>query len=111
MAVIDDKLILEMVHVIVHEVDPERIIVFGSQARGDPHKGSDIDFLIVQSDSFDQSRSRRKEMGRLWRKLATFPVPKDILLVSREEVEFWKDSLNNVVARALREGKVVYERS
>ena len=37
-------------------------------------------------------------------------VSKDILVYSRAEVEYWRDSLNHVVARALREGRVLYER-
>ena len=43
--------------------------------------------------------------------LGGFGVSKDILVFSREEVEYWRDSLNHVLARALREGRVFYERS
>jgi len=50
-------------------------------------------------------------MTRLWRALAGFNVPKDILVYSRDEAERWRHSLNHVVARAQREGKVLYERS
>ena len=49
-------------------------------------------------------------MARLYKALAGFVIPADILVYSREDVEYWRDSLNHVLARALREGKVVYER-
>jgi uncharacterized protein len=101
----------KMVQLIVQTVNPCQIILFGSQARGEAHYGSDIDLMIIESEPFQAPRSRRKEMARLWRALAAIPAAKDILLYSRDEVEYWKDSLNSVVARALRDGRVLYERS
>ena len=47
---------------------------------------------------------------RLWRVLAAFDAPADLLVYSRDEVAYWRDSCNHVLARALREGKVLYER-
>jgi len=49
-------------------------------------------------------------MTRLWRALAGFNVAKDILVYSLEEVEHWRHFLNHVLARARREGTVLYER-
>lgn len=49
-------------------------------------------------------------MARLWRVLAPFNVAKDILVYSSDEVERWRGSPNHVLARALREGQVLYER-
>ena len=100
----------EMVNTIVQAVDPEQIILFGSRVKGAEKSGSDIDLLIVESEPFDMTRSRRKEMAKIWHILAEFRIPKDILVYSRQEVEYWRDSINHVVARALREGRVLYER-
>jgi|GEM_PF-333449 len=105
-----DRLLKDIVKVVVQAASPEKVILFGSRGRGDHHRESDVDLLIVQSEPFSGKRSRRKEMARLWRLLAPFPVSIDILLFSHGEVEFWRDSLNNVVAHALREGRVLYER-
>ncbi|MEW6110683.1 MAG: nucleotidyltransferase domain-containing protein [Thermodesulfobacteriota bacterium] len=107
---VTQKALEDMVRVIVEMSDPEQIVLFGSRARGESRPGSDVDLLIVESKPFDAKRSRRKEMARLWRALASFPFAKDILVYSRDEVDYWRDSLNNVVARAMREGKVLYER-
>ena len=107
---VDDALLERMVQVIVDEVDPEQVILFGSRARGDAASGSDVDLIIVESTPFGEGRSRGVEETRLWRALASFHISKDILVYSRDEVDYWRDSLNHVLARALREGKVLYER-
>ncbi len=105
-----DQLLPKMVETIVTEVDPEQVILFGSHARGDASEDSDIDLIVVETEPFDQNRDRGAEAVRLWRALAGFSVSKDILVYSRDEVEYWRDSLNHVLARALREGRVLYER-
>ena len=99
-----------MVQIIVDEVDPEQVILFGSRARGDAGAGSDVDLIVVESTPFGEGRNRGVEETRLWRALASFHISKDILVYSRDEVDYWRDSLNHVLARALREGKVLYER-
>ncbi|MBF0290762.1 MAG: nucleotidyltransferase domain-containing protein [Nitrospinae bacterium] len=105
-----DKIIGEVVEAIAREATPEQIILFGSHAKGDATDESDIDLLVVESGEFGPEKSRRKELARLSKAVARFQFPIDILLYSKTEVERWKHSLNNVVAHAFREGKVVYER-
>ncbi len=107
---VTDTLLGQMVQAIVDEVDPEQVILFGSRARGDEREDSDIDLIVVESEPFGSIRSRRLEAVRLWKTLSDFSIPKDILVYSRDEVEHWRDSLNHVLARALREGRVLYER-
>ena len=99
-----------MVATIVAETDPDRIILFGSRARGDATADSDVDLMVVEEGPFGPERNGHTEVARLIRALADFPVGKDILVYSREEVEYWRDSLNSVVAEALSEGAVLYER-
>ncbi|MCY3825096.1 MAG: nucleotidyltransferase domain-containing protein [Nitrospinae bacterium] len=108
---VDDALLRRMVETIVDEVDPEQVILFGSRARGEAAADSDVDFVVVEAAPFGDGRDRRAETTRLWRALAGFDISKDILLFSFDEVEYWRDSLNHVLARALREGEVLYERS
>ncbi|NGZ26812.1 MAG: nucleotidyltransferase domain-containing protein [Magnetococcales bacterium] len=104
------SLIDTLVSRIVEEANPERIILFGSQARGDARPDSDIDVLVISGESFGLQNSRRAALGRLYKALARLPVAKDILLFSRDEIDEWRSSLNHVIGRALREGKVIYER-
>lgn len=99
-----------MVQAIVDEVDPEQVILFGSRGRGDESQDSDVDLLVVEAEPFGPERSRHKEMVRLYHAVAGFPVAADVLVYAREDVDYWRDSINHVLARALREGKVLYER-
>lgn len=105
-----EKIIKEMSAIIVEAVNPKKIILFGSQARGTSRPDSDLDFLIVQDQPFSPASTRRQQMAKLWRLLAHFPVSQDLVVFTEEEVEKWRHARNHVIARALREGKVVYER-
>jgi len=107
---INDDLLDRMVQAIVDEVDPEQVILFGSRARDDHRENSDIDLIVVEAEPFGPERSRHGEMVRLYHAVARFPVATDVLVYSHEDVDYWRDSLNHVLARALREGRVLYER-
>jgi predicted nucleotidyltransferase len=98
-----------MVDTIVEEASPSQIVLFGSQARDDATHESDVDLLIVVDRPFENGRERLEMMTQLWRALSDVRGPKDLLVYSREEVEKWRDTSNHVVARALREGEVLYE--
>ena len=111
MTQITDSIIGQMVEALVEEADPEQVILFGSRARGDSREHSDVDLVVVEAEPFGPERSRHKEMLRLRRALRPFRVPVDVLVYSQEDVDYWRDSLNYVLARALREGRVMYERS
>ena len=110
MVPVTDALLNQMVQAIVAEVDPEQVILFGSRARGDAREDSDVDLVVVEAEPFGPERSRRQELVRLYHALVEFPVSTDILVYSHDDVDYWRDSLNHVLARALREGRVLYER-
>jgi len=105
-----EKMVQEMTDIIVEATSPRKVVLFGSHARGSAGPGSDVDLLVIEDDPFGPGRSRRREMARLSRLLARFPVPQDVLVYTAEETEHWASTRNHVVARALREGKVLYER-
>ena len=105
---VTEEMINDTVSVIVRRTRPEAIILFGSQASGKAGPHSDIDLIVIESASFSQGNDRRREMTRLWQALAKFPVPRDILVYSRDEVERWRDARNHVIAKALKEGRFLY---
>ncbi|MCP3958455.1 MAG: nucleotidyltransferase domain-containing protein [bacterium] len=107
---LSEDMLLQMARVIVREVEPERIVLFGSHARGSARPDSDVDLLVIEQEPFGKLRSRRREAALLWRALARFPVPKDIIVYSQEEASEWSDSPSHIIAQALREGRVLYER-
>ena len=106
---VTDELLKEMTDIIVREVSPRQVILFGSHARGDAHPDSDLDFLVVEDGPFNASRSRRAEMTRMWKILFDYPIPMDFLIFTPEENEKWKTSQNHVIAQAMKDGKVLYE--
>ena len=86
--------------------DPERIILFGSYARGDHSPDSDLDLLVV----IEGINAPRKESNRLRRSLRGLLIPVDILVTTPENLEQYKDSVGLIYRSALSEGKVIYER-
>jgi predicted nucleotidyltransferase len=104
----EPELLRRMVEIIVREADPQAIILFGSRARGDARPDSDIDLLVIEREPFGPGRSRIKEAARLYRALGDLPAPKDLLVYSRDEVAVRRSAPSHVVARACREGRVLY---
>lgn len=108
---VSEQVIAGMVQALVEEVKPRRIYLFGSRARGNPKVDSDVDLLIVEDQGFGPERNRWSELKRIRKALRPFRIPKDILVYSQDEFEKWEDSINHIVAHAVREGKLLYERS
>ena len=100
-----------MTEVIVREVHPAQIILFGSRARGEAGPDADVDLLIVRDEPFIPAESRRQQLTRLYELLAGFGVSKDLLLCTRATVEKWRGSINHVIGRAFREGRVLFDRT
>jgi uncharacterized protein len=107
----ETALLSNMVIVIVEVTNPDKIILFGSRAKGTDKVDSDYDLLIIKEKAFFETHSRRKEAGRLGRALSKFRVSKDILMYSVDEVEHRQNWKNSVIACALKEGKILYEKS
>jgi predicted nucleotidyltransferase len=110
MTAVTEQILDEMVQIIVRELDPEQVYLFGSRARGNARPDSDVDLLIVEQEPPSRPGSRWGKMVQLSKLLGRFHVSNDVLIYSRPEVEKWRPSTNHVVARALREGKLLYER-
>jgi len=96
---------------LVRDVQPRQIVLFGSYATGRVTENSDVDLLIVEDAPFDQQHPRHAELRRIRHILADVRVPKDIILCSADECARWRGAANHVIARALREGTVLYEQS
>lgn len=102
-----EKLIKEMTAIIVRELDPKQVILFSFHAKRAPRSKPDLNLLIVRDHPLTSDYTRR-EHSRL---LDMFPVIQDILVCTLEETELWKQSKVHIIARALREGKILYERA
>lgn len=107
---ITDEVLHEMTDRIVREVNPHKVVLFGSHARGTARPDSDLDFLVVEDGPFNAQHSRRAEMTRLWKLLGNYFIAKDFLVYSPDEVAKWESVKTHVVYHAMKEGRVLYER-
>ena len=89
---------------IVRDFDPLQIILFGSQARGDADRDSDIDLLVV----FRELTDKRKTAIDIDRALADLPIAKDIIVSTPEELERSRTRIGSVLRYAQQEGKVLW---
>jgi len=100
----DQAVLAEVSRRIVEVADPEKIILFGSTARGDMTPHSDLDLLIIKEggDALDH-------MGRIYMGLHGVETAVDALVVAPDDGERYKSSHALVFRPALQEGKVIYE--
>lgn len=104
---VPQDLLADMTGQIVRRFKPVRVILFGSQARGDAGLSSDVDLLVVLPDVTD----RRQKAVEIRRALGEFPVAKDILVTTPDEIRRRGNLVGTILRTALREGKVIYERT
>jgi len=104
---IERKKIRRMVSRIVKQFRPERVILFGSHARGEGGRDSDVDLLVVMPVQ-GSKREKRIEIGVA---LSDFGVPLDIILATPEELQARSQIPGTIERPAVLEGKVLYERS
>jgi predicted nucleotidyltransferase len=102
----DEEALQDIVTRLVRAIDPDRIVLFGSRSRGESRPDSDFDLLIVKQS--DEPPNRR--VVAAYRALSGLGVPKDILWSTPEEIADWAAVPNYVTTRAIREGKLLYER-
>jgi predicted nucleotidyltransferase len=95
-----------MVKRIVRKFHPEKIILFGSHARGDAGPDSDVDLLVVLE--FDGSKlDKMVEIGVA---LHDIPVPKDIVVTRPEDFAWRQEIVGTIEYPATHEGKLLYAR-
>lgn len=100
-----EQIVAKLTGVLVQAARPKRIILFGSQARGDAAEDSDFDVMVVE----EKPANRFAEMVRLNRLLRSLDIAVDLLVVSEEKFQYWRDTPGNVYYEAALDGKVLYE--
>ena len=94
----------DIIRRVAEVAEPERIILFGSAARGEMSRHSDVDLLVVKDGS-----DLRRLTARVYRRLYGVGAAVDIVMVTPQDVERYRDSHALVIKPALREGTVMYE--
>jgi predicted nucleotidyltransferase len=102
-----DPRITDMVERFIRTAQPERVILFRSRATGLARPDSDVDFLVVMP----LRKARRRLEGDLHAAVANSELSKDILVITPEEMERFRNVPGTIVAPALETGLVLYERA
>jgi predicted nucleotidyltransferase len=100
---VDPGTLQEIVRRIVEVAQPDRIILFGSAARGEMGPDSDVDLLVVKAVSH---RGRLTE--DIYMNLFGIRVPVDVVVVTPEDIERQRDKIGSIIGPALRDGREVY---
>jgi len=103
--IVNEKVIQEIVKKILSIAHPERVILFGSAAKGAMSSDSDMDLLIIKKGLKDP----RGEMVRIRKALSEFSIPVDIIVMSVERFEETKNVIGGIAYPAHKYGKVIYE--
>lgn len=97
----------EAVDRIATRFHPDKIILFGSAARGQGGPDSDADLLVVMP----VEGSKRQQAVQIDLALEGIPIPIDLVVITPDEVEKYRDAMGTIIHEAVREGKVLYERA
>ena len=100
----NNQILEELIRRILQVVQPKRLILFGSAARGGMNPESDIDVLVVMPDGIH----RRRTAQTIYRSLTGLGVAKDILVVTETDVKEHGENTSLALYPALREGKELY---
>ncbi|WP_428278592.1 nucleotidyltransferase domain-containing protein [Candidatus Palauibacter sp.] len=101
---LDDVTLEEIVRRIVAASQPEKVVLFGSAARGEMGPHSDVNLLVVK-----QCDNHWDVMGDIYEELYGVEAAVDIVVVTPDDVERYKDTHALVIKPALREGRIVYQ--
>lgn len=99
------KLLDEVTRRIVASVKPQRILLFGSAARGRMSKDSDLDMLVVMRKSVH----RRQIAQTIYRNLHGTGIAVDIIVATEKDLEKYGERAGTILKSALQEGRVLYE--
>lgn len=103
MQFVDETLIAEAGRRLATAAPDAQVILFGAHARGGANPHSDVDFLVIKPEVDNEA----EESVRLHRTLRDLRVPADVIVVSREYADRWREVRGGLVHAALSQGRVL----
>lgn len=101
---ISQEKIKEVIDRIVKNINPEKIILFGSYASGNPDEDSDLDILVIK----EMKMPRYKRSREVKKHLRGMKIPIDVIVYTKKEVKEWKDTKTAFINQAMKQGKLLY---
>lgn len=110
-SLITNNQIQKVADIIVEEIQPEKIFLFGSYASGRPNRHSDVDIIVVVSENLEK-KNRIDTLTKLNLKTAlpNLMFPKDFKMYSLSEYVELKENKYSFLYNALQSAKTLYER-
>ena len=105
---ISKEVILQATKRLAEQFHPERIILFGSYARGTADEHSDVDFLVITEKAIRENRLHM--MTEMDQALGGLGIARDIVVLTPGEFEEDKDIPGTIARYAAKEGRLLYER-
>ena len=102
----DEELLQIIAARITEAIHPQKIILFGSWARGERDPHSDIDLLIIQESTLPRPQ-RYAQVRRLFWGMG---LPMDILVYTPEEFARYQSVPGSFTHTVAHEGRVLYAR-
>ena len=87
---------------------PEKVILFGSAARGEIQKGSDLDFFLIKNTR-KRFTQRIKEVYQKYLAKADYSLPTDVVVYTPREAEMAKKENRLFFDKISKEGRILYE--
>jgi len=101
---ISQEKINEVINRIVKNINPEKIILFGSYASGNPSEESDLDILIVK----EMRMPRYKRSREVKKHLRGMKIPIDVIVYTKKEIKKWENTETAFINQAIKQGKLLY---
>jgi predicted nucleotidyltransferase len=102
---VDENIIKHIVREILRVAHPERVILFGSAAKGPMSPDSDVDLLVIEKSVANVREQTVKIRGAL----RSFRMPVDVIVMTSERFEETKNVIGGIAYPANKYGKVIYE--
>jgi predicted nucleotidyltransferase len=109
-AIIEEATLAALVNALVAALHPEKIILFGSAARGDAGPDSDIDLFVQVPTGVDTGEATRKGYRAIGPLYSEVQRGVDIVVYDREFVDTYGDLVGTIIPTVRREGKLLYAR-
>ena len=105
---VSEKTIQQAAVLLSEKFHPDRIILFGSYARGTADRHSDVDLMVITEAV--SGKNRVKTMSEMSGEIDRLGFSKDIVVLTPDEYEVDKDIPGTIARYVSKEGRVLYER-